>query len=341
MIHKDYSNHKYWKVYSSHDKGKRLAEHCTILSRGNPFSLSYDAKYGWYIYFIISGRSALPNKLKVAKFYIDKKFIGEKTGSVSSKTRGVFIPLGLDTTILNPIFKGNVLNIVVGKIRIAVGLAGIKRAYHKALGCWRERMDSVPYVANKIKKKNEELEAYKKNKKIIADNLQSLDLTKKSFLIAMGLNQNLDGLNFYLKPSKLTESIKGLKRSEIYLEKAIGDKDIAVGNVTIFEHKQERLSLGSINKHLNDLIANEMSSCKKTGIENNKPYFIGQTVEVHSRVMLCSNEEGSSVEGRYWLLQSDTYVLRANFILPSEKTEQIEDKVFEKVIESIATGLTE
>ena len=166
-----YANQKYWKVMSIDTIGKTTSSACVIESKRQAVLLGYTGSDGWKLTGFYKKKMRLKNDNIRANFYVDKRYVGSVDATIVDSDKMIHFFLGLDTKILNPIFKGKFLSIKVAGIFFNVKLSGIKRAYNKALGCWRERMDSIPYVATG---KN-----YKKtNKKLSPQNTkQTIDLT--------------------------------------------------------------------------------------------------------------------------------------------------------------------
>ena len=335
---RSYAKTHNWIITSTHPNGQRLATVCSIQSKKNNFFISYTGERGWAITFRYRKRLKRKTKTPRVTIYVDKKYRGNVEAYVDHKKKFLYVGLGLDTSILTPIFKGKSLFLDVEGDHFGISLAGLGRAYRKSLGCWRERMDSIPYVDDKTKKARNQAKLHQKKKQNYYETIQRLDLTTKTYNVASHLNNNLEGYSFFIKPNIDGQSAQGFHKSDLYLAGDEG-KEVPVGNVVVFYVNQKRLSLAAINKSLNSDIAASMSHCEKTGVENRKPYFIGQTVEVHYRLMHCDAHKTNGLTDRIWLMQTDKYLLKANLILPRLISEQIEESKFALAIKGIAEEL--
>lgn len=336
---KPYSSPSGWRVFSVHSDQGGLAIVCAIQSKSMNFFLGYSGERGWEITAYYNKKVNLQTGDKLAVLYVDNRYISTVQGQINNNKRSIQIPLGLNTQVLNPILKGRQLLISVSGLKLRVNLIGIKRAYHDALGCWRRRMNSMPYLAEKhdqdraVNKSN-----YDSGKAKALEVLNRMELAKQSHNFAAHLSKNVDGYNFGLKTKKENQNQKGLYSSEVELIVDDGD-NLVVGSVDMLSTSNDRLSLGTINGYLNKAITSYMTYCDKSGIENKKPYFIGQSVEVHHRVMYCSHDKMKNSTVRVWLLQSDKYLMIANIFLPNEISDLIEENLFTLTIENIANDL--
>ena len=336
-----YANLKNWSVYSFKIKEDRFAFACIIQSKKFSFYLRYTGNEGWVITSYFKPQINLKNGNRSVHFYVDRKYIGSKLAEIKNSDKSLEIILGLDTSILNPMFKGRQLVIKVQNKLFKLNLYGLKRAYHKSLGCWRERMGSVPYVSKKTKnnKANKRAKQVLQNHKVTAYELQKLDLKLKTYLVAMGLNKNFEGYNFYIKPNEKFKNETKFSKSILYLSQTDPKIDEPIGDVVVIPSSHNRLALKSVNDLLNGIVTKNMTFCQKTGIENQTPYFIGQTVEVHTRIMICQKDNDQTLIGHMWLLQTDKYILTASIFLSKDVSDKIGKGEYKKVIEHIAEGL--
>lgn len=302
MIHKGYSNHKYWKVYSLTPKNTKTALVCVITSKNQAFFLSYSGFQGWVLTFYYRNNIKLRSTTSTVKFYVDNKYIGSKKASINSKSKSVEIVLGLDTSILNPILKGQKLVTKLYKLRFATRLYGLKRAYIKSLGCWRERMDSIPYVANKTNRKQEQ----KKPK------TRHTNMTRNHVIEHNSLSAVLGYLGF--------EHLD-VRGSNVYFK---GEENVGMGPVGFsISHLLQgyRFSPKELSNLLDDMVTKGMRSCNKFGVEKIKPFFTKNTVEVHTRIAVCALKDGGGLKYLFWALQSNKHVTTLHIITPIETFE--------------------
>ncbi len=321
LIHKDYSNHKYWKVYSLTPKNAKTAMVCVITSKNQAFFLSYTGFEGWKLTVYYKKILKLKSKTANIKFYVDNEYIGSKLARIDSKSKSVEIILGLDTSILNPIIKGQRLVTKLYKLRFVTSLYGLKRAYIKSLGCWRERMDSVPYVADKKSnnKPNKKLASKKPKITTNLSDVKGIALTK-IFATELGFSEN-----------KVTNSNSG---AYIDIELSNGNK-FRIGSVVQFDFKGKTLSSSDMTKWVDDMSAVKLDDCNRIGIEKHRPYFTKHNAQVFSRTLICWVDDKPNRHHHIWLVQSKTKLTQFVAIIPIELGQASEEQQ-KRAMESVS-----
>lgn len=322
-----YVNLKNWFVYSLKSKGERLAFACVIQSKKTSFYLSYTGYEGWKITGYYKPRVRLIHGKMAARFYIDRNYVGTKTATVNARDKSVEVKLGLDTSILNPMFKGRQLVIKVQKKLFEVKLYGLKRAYHKSLECWRKRMGSVPYIDKEKQKET------KDKKKFLNQLAAAKALVKAGEASEIIVNQlSYEGDEVYHKIN-LKEHL-----SDLFYKRDSMPNDIDLGFINVRHLDGDQYNQDEIYKLMGHAVTGTLKNCPKMAVDKKDPRFLAGSVQFYSQVILCAVED-FSVTNYSWAFQTPNYILYLHLNLPDFMQERFTEDRANMVAKNIAEVL--
>ena len=335
--YKTYAQLSFWKVYSIHPEGSSLATVCNIKSRRFPVYLGYSAELGWALTIYKSGfERLLPHSNSgIAKISVNAKPLGEHSFRLYGGNAVQFI-FGLDKKVLTPVFNGRHLEVRYSDKVLSFKLKGLKAAYSKALGCWRERMASVKYVGDQSASAAKSLTKQNTKQKYSKEFLQKLDaleLQLTSQIYAEDFVKALQVDEFYYKAAKDTAESSFYMKIEDIVE------DQLIGYINVYDLKGTRLSVKEINQAVDTRITSFMSLCQKTGIENRPSYFTKTKIEVHYKQLICQQSEENFLSGYVWSMQSDTKFAILTFLLPKNIAGQVPEGQLLNAVEIAAMAL--
>lgn len=319
-----YVNLKNWFVYSLKSKGERLAFACVIQSKKTSFYLSYTGYEGWKITGYYKPHFRLTNGKMAARFYIDRNYVGTKTATVNARDKSIEVKLGLDTSILNPMFKGRRLVIKVQKKLFEVKLYGLKRAYHKSLECWRKRMGSVPYFDTAKQKESE-------NKKNLVKQLDTLMALQTGAIVSELLFNELSS-----EDDKVYNKINHKEhQTDLFYKSDSIANDISLGFIKVKLLEGDQFNQDEIYKIMGHAVTGSLKNCPKMAVEKKDPKFLAGSVQFYSQVILCAVED-FSLTNYSWAFQTPKYILYMHLNIPEFLLERVTEDRVNMVAKNIA-----
>lgn len=297
---KEFGRYGNWVISSGHNGNSKKADICQLYAAKTGFNISYTAERGWTLSIPLSKNKRLPRTGQPIVILADGKFVAKPVAEIDNKHHFADIDVGLNTKILNPIFRAKKYVVfVVNKARYVIPIRGINKAYKITLDCWRLRMGSAPYVE---KRKNERSKALRE---------AQLLLMAKVFMNAIGFQSNA------------VRIIDGHPR--IFID-ALDGKELQAGTIGQFRIKAKRLSPQEMIRWIDRLAAIGLEKCTKVGIDKSPPYFSSNNSEVHYREIICAGEDGPIKKHYIWLVQSQSWITQFVFSLPYSITEELNMK---------------
>ncbi len=355
-----YSQTKRWQIVAVRKVDEEYAASCRIYSVSSSyhFNLRYTGSLGWALSVSnLNAKHYLFNSRPIS-IYVDYKLIGTKqpanhTGVISS------IIFGLETKYLNPIIQGHKLLLKQGKRKVIVPLRGLSGAYQKALGCWRDRMNSIAYevarndpkVTDQLKK-DIEFSAYVRRhahkQKSLSKNSWTLDerrLTKHEYKQELkrikrkaqsNLAANLVIKKFGWKFAKAKQGDEKFFEYEI-VERRGGQKTLYLGTVWQLSNSGHRASPQYIQSIMNQAVAETLGQCDKTAVEKQRPFFTANNIEAHSVNFLCGTSQGELIHRKIMALQDKEKILLIFLTVPSDGAEPIGQELWRETAEAVSS----